>query len=51
MEEILKLIDETTEPSRMGPGAALEFLERLSSNIESRIDGIKDDMRSAGGDD
>jgi hypothetical protein len=48
--KILEEIDRITEPSVMSQGEALEFLERLSTEIETRIDGIKDDMRAKGQD-
>lgn len=43
-------IDAVTEPSMMTPKQALEFLELLSTDIQCRIDGLKDDMRNRGQD-
>ena len=42
-ELILRLIDETTEPHRMEPADAMSFLETLQTDIESRIDGLRDE--------
>lgn len=44
LDAIVERIDATTEP--MALEDAKEFLEQLSTEIESRIDGIKDDLRS-----
>lgn len=49
-ERILQEIDSATEPDKMGPGEALEYLEGLVSDLESRMEGIKDDMRAKGQD-
>ena len=46
MEKILELIDQATEPSQMTLEEALEFLQQLATEIDSRIDGCKDDMRN-----
>ena len=42
-ELILRLIDETTEPSKMHPTEAIAFLEVLHGDIEGRIDGLRDE--------
>lgn len=47
---IVEIIDRNSEPTKMNPGTALEFLEQLSTDIQCRIDGIKDDMRAKGQD-
>lgn len=46
VEEILWKIDAASDPVNMTPEQALAFLERLSTDIECRIDGIKDDLRN-----
>jgi hypothetical protein len=50
LAQILDMIDASTDPSQMGPGEALEVLEQLHTEIQCRIDGLKDDMRNAGQD-
>jgi hypothetical protein len=42
-ELILRLIDETTEPNKMDPKEAMDFLASLHADIEGRIDGLKDE--------
>lgn len=46
LTRILQLIDHAYEPGKMSLAEALEFLEQLATEIDSRIDGIKDDMKS-----
>lgn len=41
---ILEQIDRATDPSRMSLQEAKEFLERLATEIEVRIDGVKDSI-------
>lgn len=36
-------IDEWTRPSQMTPEEVLDFLECLQSNLEGRIDGLRND--------
>ena len=40
------MVDSTTEPSKMTQEQAINFLEELCSDLESRIEGIKDDMKT-----
>jgi hypothetical protein len=49
MERLLQDIDDMTSPQNMTPQQAKDFLERLSTEIEVRLDGIKDDLRNATG--
>jgi hypothetical protein len=42
-EIVLQLIDEATEPKRMRPAEALTFLEELHTDIDGRIEGLKDE--------
>ena len=46
MDKILELIDLATEPGKMSLEDAIKFLEQLATEIDSRIDGCKDDMRN-----
>ena len=48
--KIVADVDEASEPSKMNPGTALEFLEQLSTDIQCRIDGLYDDMKAKGQD-
>jgi hypothetical protein len=43
-EKIVNDIDQTTEPRNMNKKRAKDFLEQLQSDIESRLDGLKDEM-------
>jgi hypothetical protein len=43
-ENILAMIDKTTEPGVMTKAEALEFLELLESDIESRAECLKEEM-------
>jgi hypothetical protein len=45
MQDILDDIDATTEPSRMSKTLALEWLEKLVSEIETRMDALKEEIR------
>jgi len=47
-EQIIDEIDRATDG--FGLGEALEWLEQLATEIQCRIDGIKDDMRNKGQD-
>jgi hypothetical protein len=40
---ILDMIDESTEPNKMGPAEAVAFLEELSTDIDGRIEGLKEE--------
>ena len=44
LEKILQDIDAVTAPNNMSLETAKEFLERLNTEIDMRIDGIKDDI-------
>jgi hypothetical protein len=43
-EKIVNDIDQATEPKNMSKKRAKDFLEQLQSDIESRLDGLKDEM-------
>lgn len=45
-DEILELVDDATKPDEMSGSEALEFLEGLQSDIEARIDGLRDDLKN-----
>jgi hypothetical protein len=47
MERLLQDIDDMTSPQNMSLEEAKEFLERLHTEIDVRIDGIKDSLREA----
>jgi len=40
---ILDMIDETTEPKRMTPAEAMEFLQELHTDITGRIDALENE--------
>lgn len=44
MEELLRDIDEATEPKVMSRERAKQFLENLHMEIGLRIDGVEDDI-------
>ncbi len=44
--EIVELIDRATDPKHMTLRGAIEFCEHLVSEIESKIEGMKDDLRA-----
>jgi hypothetical protein len=46
--EICRMIDHATDPDRMSLDQAKEFLENLATEIEMRIDAIKDDIVASG---
>lgn len=46
-EQILKDLDEATEPDKMTSEEALDCLRDFIGDIEGRIDGLKDDIASA----
>lgn len=46
VRNIMRTVDESTEPRRMSQEQAKDFLEQLVTELESRLDGIKDDLRS-----
>ncbi len=50
VSQIVEQVDAATAPNNMGPGQALEFLERLVTELEVRMDAIKDDMKAKGQD-
>lgn len=44
MEKILSEIDDFTSPSNMSRTDAKKWLDRLATEIDCRLDGIKDDI-------
>ena len=46
VESITDNIDFATEPGRMSRAEAMKFLEQLATNVQCRIDGLKDDERN-----
>lgn len=46
MEKILSDIDDFTSPSNMSRTDARKWLDRLATEIDCRLDGIKDDMKN-----
>jgi hypothetical protein len=46
LEEIIQLIDQATDPAHCSLQQALVFLEQVSTEVDSRIDGIKDYLRA-----
>jgi hypothetical protein len=49
-KKIMKDIDDVIAPDNMTMGDALEWLEKLQTEIACRIDAVKDAMRKAGQD-
>jgi hypothetical protein len=47
-EIVLQMIDEATEPKRMRPSEALTFLEELHTDIDGRIEGLKEEHPELG---
>lgn len=45
---LLEQIDWATEPSRMSKSQALELLEQLVADIDSRIEALKEEIRNEG---
>lgn len=45
-DQILRLIDEATEPKAMSEQDALDWLEELAADIDGRIDALRDQMKS-----
>lgn len=45
VESLCELIDEKIDPINMSPEEANEFLEALQMEIESRLEGLKDDIQ------
>lgn len=43
--KILIMIDEVTEPSQMSKEEALDFLESLCTDLESRCEALRDELR------
>lgn len=46
--EFVEAIDRATDPKQMKLREALDFCERLVSELESKIEGMKDDLRDTG---
>jgi hypothetical protein len=49
-EDILRAIAQVTDPKVMTSGEALEFLEDIRHDVNSRIDAILADMKAKGQD-
>jgi hypothetical protein len=47
-EIILRMIDEATAPPRMSAHDAWSFLEELISDLEARIEGLRDENPELG---
>lgn len=47
-QEIMDTIDEATGPEAMTKAEALEFLEELATDIEGRIEALKEELRENG---
>lgn len=45
MQDIIDDIDAATDPDRMTKKEAFEFLQRLSTEIESRMEALKEELR------
>lgn len=45
-DEILRAVDAMTEPGNMTQEQALDFMEELSSDVDARIDGLRDDIKN-----
>jgi hypothetical protein len=44
VESIMVLVDAETAPHRMSKESALDFLERLKDELESRMDALRDEI-------
>lgn len=45
---VLEMIESDTAPSRMTARQALEYLEEIQTELDGRIDGLKDDVKAEG---
>lgn len=43
--EIIEAVDASIDPEFMSPTEALEYLEELSTQIESRLDALREEMQ------
>lgn len=48
LRKFIEQIDEYTEPKNMSKKSALEFLEQMSTELESRMEGLREELQ--GGD-
>ncbi len=48
-QRILDLVDEAIAPDQLSQASALEWLEDLISDLESRADALRDDLRRSEG--
>lgn len=46
VQKIMNQIDVTMDPRRMSQEQAKEYLEAIATDVEARLDGIKDDLKS-----
>ncbi len=46
LKQVNTLIDELSTPEDMSPAEAVEFYETLMSDLEAKIDGVRDDMKA-----
>ena len=44
VRDIMRLIDEATEPVKMSKAEAVEFLERIETEIEMRKEALREEM-------
>lgn len=44
VESLMEKIDSATEPSKMSKGAALDVLEEIRSQLDGRIEALKEEM-------
>lgn len=45
LESILSMVDRVTEPPKMSKSQALAFLEQIETEIEFRVEALREEMR------